>query len=387
MSRLLKRLLHPFVIIFTVLLSIGCSYVLWSLQASIFTGLIIVIAFALSWLMPVLYWGLDKEDQTSFDHVLHFAGYIAMGVISFISVFTFIKDFMLLIAMVTGMDTIVNGFYEHAAFGVCSLSFLTVAAGCLRVYRGPTVKHVEVRLKGLAKEFDGFRIGQISDLHVGTTIKAGYVSNVTKRMNAQKVDLVALTGDFVDGSVADLAMHVAPLARLEPEGQVYFITGNHEYYSGALAWCEHFRVLGFHVLENDYRTIEIGEQKLLVAGVIDPAAKMIDRSLAPDPEGVAARIDADSSLRGVPRIILAHNPKIAARAAKAGYDLQLSGHTHGGQFFPWNFVTRLVHAPHFVGLSREGDMLVYVNAGTGTWGPPVRIGTKPELTVLTLRSV
>ena len=211
---------------------------------------------------------------------------------------------------------------------------------------------------------------------VGPTIKGGYVRRVVRMANELEADLAVLTGDLVDGSVARLAPHVAALGELQPAARRFFVLGNHECYSGAAQWIEHFRALGIHVLLNEYRVIAVGAAKIVLGGVLDPATGQ-----APRPDLAAGAGEGTAF-----RLLLAHNPKIAPLAEQAGFDLQLSGHTHAGQFFPWTLAVRLVHAPHVSGLSRSGRMRVYVSAGTGSWGPPVRFGSQPELTLSSARS-
>jgi predicted MPP superfamily phosphohydrolase len=245
--------------------------------------------------------------------------------------------------------------------------------------RGPHVRHVDIPVAGLDPDLEGLRIVQISDLHVGPTIGLTYVRNVVRMANALQPDLVALTGDLVDGSVARLARHVAPLAGLAPAGRVFLALGNHDYYSGAEAWTAHFRGLGMRVLLNEAAVIRRGGATLVVGGVLDPSAARFARDQAPRPD-LASAPTAGRAFR----LLLAHNPRLARLGEQAGFDLQLSGHTHAGQFFPWTLAVRWVHAPHATGLTRRGRMWVYVSPGTGSWGPPVRFGTKPELTLLRL---
>jgi len=174
-------------------------------------------------------------------------------------------------------------------------------------------------------------------------------------------------------------MHLAPLADLNAREGVYLALGNHDYYSGAEAWVAEFSRLGMQVLRNEYRVLTRGNAQLVVGGVVDPAGQLEVPPQVPRPDLAAGR-----ECGAAVRLLLAHNPKLAPHAEREGFDIQLSGHTHAGQFFPWTLAVRLVHAPHVVGLSRQGRMWVYVNAGTGTWGPPVRLGTYPELTLLRL---
>jgi predicted MPP superfamily phosphohydrolase len=210
-------------------------------------------------------------------------------------------------------------------------------------------------------------------------VREPYVRRVVERCNALAPDLVALTGDIVDGPVPRLARHVAPLAALQPREGAFLVLGNHDCYAGPGPWIAQFRALGLRVLLNDHAVLERGGARLIVGGVVDPALERFDPGAVPRPD-LAAAPGAGRAFR----LLLAHNPRLAPLGRDAGFDLQLSGHTHAGQFFPWTLAVRLVHAPHVAGLSRLGRMWVYVSAGTGTWGPPVRLGTRPELTLLRL---
>jgi predicted MPP superfamily phosphohydrolase len=259
------------------------------------------------------------------------------------------------------------------------LAVVALAAGALAALRGPHVRRVDVAVEGLHPDLDGLRIVQITDLHVGPTIGVRYVRRVVALANRQAPDLVALTGDLVDGSVARLAADVAPLGGLVARHGRFVALGNHDYYSGARAWTAHLASLGLDVLRNEARTLAIGRAVLVVGGVVDPAARIEDPQLVPRPD-LASAPQAGPAFR----LLLAHNPSLAPLAEPAGFDLQLSGHTHAGQFFPWTLAVRAVHAPHVWGLTRRGRMQVYTSAGTGTWGPPVRLGTRPELTLLRL---
>jgi predicted MPP superfamily phosphohydrolase len=268
---------------------------------------------------------------------------------------------------------------ESSAVWVPVAALAAIGVGALAAVRGPYVRRVDIPVEGLAPELDGFRIVQISDLHAGPTMRLAYVQRVVDMTQALAPDLIALTGDMVDGSVPRLAGHVAPLRALTSGDRAFFVLGNHDYYSGAAPWTAHFEAMGFRVLRNAHVTIARGAARLLIGGVIDFAARMSDPDARPRPD-----LATDGDGRPAFRLLLAHNPKIAPLAEQAGFDLQLSGHTHAGQFFPWTFVIHWVHGPHAAGLSRRGRLWVYVSAGTGTWGPPVRLGTRPELTLLRL---
>jgi predicted MPP superfamily phosphohydrolase len=198
-------------------------------------------------------------------------------------------------------------------------------------------------------------------------------------VNGLHADMIALTGDLVDGSVPDLARHIAPLARLSARHGAFLVTGNHEYYSGEGPWTAEFRRLGLRVLQNEHVVVQHAGTPLVVAGVTDFGAHHFDPGQRSDP--AAALLGAPA--QAAARILLAHQPRSAAAAASAGFDLQLSGHTHGGQFWPWNLFVRL-QQPFTAGLHRLNHLWVYISRGTGYWGPPNRFGAPSEITLLRL---
>ena len=373
----MRRFFNPFILILTAILACAYAYLAWRLASDLPSRIALAIPLALIWLVPVIYWAGDRERQGAADELLHFASYLCMGWLSFALVFSLARDALLLAtAWVPQAAAVHAHLAESGATLVMFGSLLSLAIGILVALKGPKVRHVDIRVDGLDDALDGLRIVQITDLHVGATIRGAYVRRVVRMANELAPELVALTGDMVDGSVARLASQVAPLAELAPAGRVFFVPGNHEYYSGADPWIAHFRTLGFRVLLNEYAVTSIRGARVIVGGVTDPAA---GRQNEPRPD-LAAGHDEGKAFR----LLLAHNPKLAPRAQAAGFDLQLSGHTHAGQFFPWTLAVRLVHAPFVAGLSRIGRTWVYVSAGTGTWGPPVRFGSEPELTLVRL---
>jgi predicted MPP superfamily phosphohydrolase len=210
---------------------------------------------------------------------------------------------------------------------------------------------------------------------VGPTIKRPYLQAIVDEVNRLQPDLVAITGDIVDGSVAELAEHTRPLSRLHGRYGAYLVTGNHEYYSGAEEWIAEFRRLGLRVLLNEHVVLEHHGAPFIVAGVTDYSTSHADGEHRSDP--AAALENAPDDIRV--KILLAHQPRTALSAAGLGYTLQLSGHTHGGQFFPWNFFVRL-QQPFTAGLARIADLWIYTSRGTGYWGPPKRLGAPSEIT-------
>ena len=373
----MKRLLQPFVLVITAMLIAVYAYLAWRLAPNALGRTVLAAPFFLIWIVPVYYWGSDREDEGMIDQLVHQASYLSMAWLSFALVLTLARDVLLLVTMWTpGLNALVN---RAGTAAILSGSLVALIVGAVAAYRGPKIVHVDVPVEGLHPDLEGFRIAQISDLHVGRTIGERYVRRVVTLTQALSPDLIVLTGDMVDGPVARLAPGIAPLRELAQDGRAFFVLGNHDCYSGARDWIAHFQSIGMRVLLNTHAVVSKGAARMLVAGVLDPAAAMSDPRAGPRPDLAAKGADAAAF-----RLLLAHNPKIAPLGERAGFDLQLSGHTHAGQFFPWTLAVHLVHAPHVAGLSREGRMWVYVSAGTGSWGPPVRLGTSPELTLLRL---
>lgn len=249
-----------------------------------------------------------------------------------------------------------------------------------RSARGPAkIERVEVAIANLPAAFDGFRIAQISDIHIGPTLDRAFMKRIVDQVNALQPDVVAITGDLVDGSVLQLRPHVEPLSELRPKHKSYFVTGNHEYYSGGPLWEAEVARLGVKVLHNEHEVLTRAGAQLIIAGVTDHEAGQFGESHACRPDVAFA-----NAPQNAPRILLAHQPRTARRAAPFKVDLQLSGHTHGGQFFPWMFFVRL-QQPAVSGLKTVHGVPVYTSRGTGYWGPPLRLGPSPEITEITLR--
>jgi len=238
------------------------------------------------------------------------------------------------------------------------------------------VSEVRVPIARLPAELEGLRIAQISDLHVGPMIRGGYVERVVQRVLDLKPDLIAVTGDLADGVPEKLKVQVQPLSKLKAPLGVYYVTGNHEYYWGAQAWIDKAAELGFIPLLNENRIVSVRGSKVLVAGVTDTFAEQFIPSHRSDPAKAAAT-DEKPALK----ILLAHRPDSCLEAEPAGFDLQLSGHTHGGQFFPFSLLIPLFHR-YWRGLNRHGRLWLYVNQGTGYWGPPDRFAVPSEITLL-----
>jgi len=307
---------------------------------------------------------------------LAWVGMLEMGFFSSLLVLTLVRDICLVIAWLAGWQP--PGLASTSAAAVPLLALLVTLAGYLNARRLARVVEVDVPVDGLPEALHGFTIAQISDIHVGPTIKRPYLDRIVDRVNSLQADAVAITGDLVDGTVRELAAHTSPLARLQARDGTYFVTGNHEYYSGAEPWIDELRRLGVRVLMNEHVTLERDGEILVLAGVTDYSAGRFHQSHRSDPH---------RALHGAPpaaaRVLLAHQPRTAEAAAAAGFHLQLSGHTHGGQFWPWNLFVPM-QQPYTAGLNRHEALWVYVSRGTGYWGPPKRFGAPSEITRIRL---
>ncbi len=265
------------------------------------------------------------------------------------------------------------------ALGVVALAGAAGVTGLRAALRSPAVQRVEIALARWPRALDGFRIVQVSDLHIGPVLDRRFARAVVERCNALAPDVLAITGDLVDGSVRRLAEEVAPFAALRARHGVFFVTGNHDYYSHADRWAEHVRTLGIVVLRNARVTIGDGAAAFDLAGVEDHHAHLVHAERREDvPRALAGRDPAR------PVVLLAHDPATFPTAARLGVDLQLSGHTHGGQLWPFRYLVRLA-TPFVAGVYRRQGACLYVSRGTGFWGPAMRLGAPAEITEIVLR--
>ncbi|RYZ59203.1 MAG: metallophosphoesterase [Proteobacteria bacterium] len=379
----MRRFLNPFVFIFTFIIIACYSYAAHQLTNNLFAQILLALPFIAVWLVPIIVWSGDRAESGEGTHIFQICAYLSMGWLNFLFFALIPLNLLSLGLGLSGQKDLALRVDVYTPPLTYALSILALGIGFWRATRGPSLREVRIDLETLPLALNNLRIVQISDLHVGPTIHKKYVEKVVAQSNALEADLIVLTGDIVDGSIRDLKEHTAALANLKAKLGVYLILGNHDYYSGADAWVEEFRALGIKVLLNSHVRLEHAGLEFMLAGVLDPAVKAFSKELKPDP--ALARGDLASS-ESLFRILLAHNPKLAQEAARAGFHLQVSGHTHAGQFIPWTWITKMIHAPHYAGLSQEGPMWVYVSAGTGSWGPPLRLGTSPELTLLSLHN-
>jgi predicted MPP superfamily phosphohydrolase len=310
--------------------------------------------------------------------------YVMLGVLSFLAVLALLRD---CIWLIIGASHNFLAFpyslpsyaplMRFSSLAVVVLAVLLSGTAVINALSFPPLKRISLAISNLHPDLEGLRIVQLSDIHLGHLRRKHFLQRIVDTVNRVSPDLTVITGDLTDGSVKSLGGDVRPLADIEAD--CLFVTGNHEYYWTAEDWLDYLEELGLVVLKDSHFRMSHGEASILIVGISDPTTEIFFPQAASGLSVAAPReLQADFSL------LLAHRPGTAYKAVRYGFDLQLSGHTHGGQFFPWNYV---IHAfqPFAVGLYRYQDMWVYCSRGTGFWGPPMRLGAPAEITEFTLR--
>jgi predicted MPP superfamily phosphohydrolase len=260
-------------------------------------------------------------------------------------------------------------------------TIVSVVIGFIQALKPPIVRRVEVPILGLIQSLEDFTIVQISDLHISAMVSKDSIEKLVQQVNELNPNLIAITGDLVDGTVSDLRSKVEILGNLKSKNCVCYVTGNHEYYTGdLLAWLDLFNQMHWCVLMNDNVFIQRSDAKMAVLGVPDTTSKGM-RGIGPKTNLTRALVDVP---KGTPKILLNHKPVDFIEAERAGIALQLSGHTHGGQYFPWSVIIPLFF-DFPVGLKRYKRLWMYTSVGTGCWGPPNRFLRQKELTLLVLK--
>jgi predicted MPP superfamily phosphohydrolase len=308
----------------------------------------------------------------------HWTGYVTLALFSSLLVLVFLGDLargaFLLVRWAAGQSWPMLD-ARSLSLGILGTAGALSLVGLAQA-RCPRIRRVSVPIDHLPAELDGYRIVQWSDVHVGPTIRQRFVQSLVERTNALQPDAVAVTGDFVDGALADLREQVEPIRDLRARDGVFYVTGNHEYYWRAEEWCAALAARGFDVLNNEHRVVTRNGASIVFAGVTDPVGRGAHQQ---DPVRALRNAPADAV-----KVLLSHRPQTADAASRLGVDLQLSGHTHGGQFFPFNLIIKRFQ-PIVAGLHRVGRTWLYVSRGTGYWGPPSRLVVGGEITVLELR--
>jgi uncharacterized protein len=373
-----RLFLNPFWLILSLPVYIGWRLLSALSVGPIGIGLGILVLFGACVVIPLAVRTRSFRNQDLAD-LFSWIGLTAMGFFSSLFVFTVLRDLLLGAAHLLLPSSEADAWSAPSAQVTLAVTAVVTLAGLIIARGRPRIAEVTVPIRNLPESLRGFSIAQISDVHVGPTIKRGFVEGIVRQVNQLNADLIAVTGDLIDGSVARLSVHTAPLAGLRAKYGAFFVTGNHEYYSGERAWTDEVRRLGIRVLKNEHVVLQHNGSSLVLAGVTDYSAHHFDP---------AQRSDPAAALRGAPagagaKILLAHQPSSAPAAEAAGFDLQISGHTHGGQFWPWNHFIRFFQ-PFTSGLDRLNNLWVYVNRGTGYWGPPNRFGVPSEITRIKL---
>jgi len=352
----------------------------WIILLAFWAGLILHIYLLVSFILPDL------------SKILAWIGYSGLGLMSYLFCLTIDRDLIFIPWAV--IETTKRFFsskdepplisskrrqflYTASSYGIVMLGLPLTGIGAYFALQKPRVVHIDISLKPDMKGLKGLTLVQFSDLHIGPTIGYTYVKQVCDIIQDLEADIITFTGDLVDGTPENLAKDIAPLKDLTAPLGKYFVTGNHEYYSGVNRWIEQARLLGYDPLLNEHRVIEYNAGRLTLAGVNDIRAGSFS---------TAHRSRPKKALRGAPKdsykLLLAHQPTSVYEAANLGVDLQLSGHTHGGQYYPIEYAVQMLH-PFVKGMYQHKNTQIYVNQGTGYWGPPLRLGTFPEITLFT----
>jgi uncharacterized protein len=307
-------------------------------------------------------------------------GDTTLGVIWVFFAWSIIGLVVRLVLALSGVDA--HGAARGTALAVVVVVVVLVGWGVVEAMRLPRTKTVEIVLPRLGRGLDGLRVAVLADTHYGPINRARWSARVAATVNELTPDVVCHAGDLADGTAEQRRAQVAPLGTVRATMAKLYITGNHEYFSEAQRWLDHMATLGWEPMHNRHLMIERDGARLILAGIDDPTG--VSSGLAGHgPNLAAALADTDPD---TPVLLLAHQPKQVALAVAAGVDLQLSGHTHGGQIWPFHLLVRL-DQKFLHGLSRHGDRTqLYTSRGAGFWGPPLRVFAPSEISLLTLRS-
>ncbi|HWP82365.1 MAG TPA: metallophosphoesterase [Bacteroidota bacterium] len=357
--------------------------ILWKNVARILLALMFVVPLSSMFMLRYI---------EGVSHKLAWITYVTLGFLSFVFTLLIIRDLTVILGITAKwlaslfssegsnvVDTSRRDFLiQTSNLGILGAAGILTAYGVYQARRKPGIVNLTIPIKNLPADFEGFRIVQITDIHAGLTVKRDWTEIVAQQVSELKPDLIAFTGDLADGSVPHLREHVEPFAFLNAPYGKFFVTGNHEYYSDVLPWVEEIGRMGYKVLNNEHAIVERNGSSLVLAGVTDYSGGDFLPEHKSDPRKAVDGAPADTV-----KILLAHQPRSLHAAEPLGFDFIITGHTHGGQFFPWNWLAA-IGQPYIKGLHRHNGTWVYVSMGTGYWGPPVRLGTRSEITLFTL---
>ncbi len=360
------------------------AYLGWRLSSSdklqsvvVWTGL--ALCFLSVLMLPFYFWSRRRQEMSPGEKRGLAVTQAAMAYINFLFPIVIIRDVVGTFAKYLFGVQVDPWFSTKGNWVMLAIPVLLKLWGALTIARGPRLIRQEIRDSKLPHEFDGFRILQISDLHISPSLKRGFVDKVLAIARETGADLIDLTGDIVDGSPVEFRDDIQKLSGLQAKSGVMFVPGNHEYYWNFPQVQPALEKTGMKILVNQGQSIQRGRSEILVGGIPDPAARQFGLA-SPQFEKFLPLFRPDQY-----RILLSHQPVLADAAEATGFHLQLSGHTHAGQFFPWNYLIGFFQK-YAKGLYHIGNLQLYVNQGTGYWGPAFRVGTFCEMTEITLRS-
>lgn len=372
-----------------VVLFLANAYVLTRLLSGTPAGserLALIVGVMIMYLILIAGFMFRHDVTTRLTDKIAWVSFIFLGFFSWVFVLTILRDVGLILAFIVKKSIHVNDLTWYHSLGEISVwlvlivSLVATLLGLFNARRLPAILKIDVFIPQLPAELNGFTIAQITDLHVGPTIKKDFVKKVVTATNAINADVIVLTGDLIDGDVPSLREHTNELAALKAPHGVFAVTGNHEYYSGVTQWVAEYQRLGMRVLQNEHALIHHKAATLVLAGVTDFGAGKFDSAQTSDPKVALKGSPPDAAVK----ILLAHQPRSMFAAEPLGFDLQISGHTHGGQFWPWGYLVPL-QQPVVAGLHQYKNMQIYVSQGTGYWGPPMRVNARSEISQITLR--
>ena len=343
-------------------------------------GILLVLFYCLPLLTIIFYF---NKVETQWTRIIAWLGYTGLGAVSLLFFIQLGVDIVSGLSSLIGkshkFDPYRRAFLGLTAKGVVGgLGVIGTIWGLYNAVKTPIIKKVEISIEGLPESLQGFRMAQITDLHVGSMITGSFVEKVTRKIQELNPDILFFTGDAADGSVQSYGKHLNSLAEIHPMYGKYFVTGNHEYYSDMNGWLQLIEELGFKTLVNESQNIIVNDATIMITGIPDRGGGHFSSFHKTDMEKAVGGMNPSDV-----KILLAHQPGDVEHAVKYGFDLQLSGHTHGGQYFPFSLLVQMAH-PFLKGLHKRENTWVYINQGTGYWGPPLRLGTEPEITEIIL---